>query len=118
TSTKATLSEIGASLARFCWTSSISRRCHLFFHFLTPCPPRRDLTLRASVTVERGRSHLKVTVRRARAVAPVKAVARQATKYGARPVYLCIGVSWLASFCQRPSRRIQASSARNSPCSG
>jgi len=50
------------------------------FHFLTPCPPRRDLTLRASVTVERGRSHLKVTVRRARAVAPVKAVARQATK--------------------------------------
>src|SRR5215831_7181859 len=51
-----------------------------FFIFLTPCPPRRDLTLRASVTVERGRSHLKVTVRRARAVAPVKAVARQATK--------------------------------------
>src|SRR5262249_40936005 len=60
------------------------------FHFLTPCPPRRDLTLRASVTVERGRC----------------------------PLYLCIGVSWLASFCQRPSRRIQASSARNSPCSG
>src|SRR5262245_17416155 len=33
-------------------------------------------------------------------------------------LYLCIGVSWLASFCQRPSRRIQASRARNSPCSG
>ena len=44
TSTKVTLSEIGASLAKLCWTISISAGVH----FLTP---RRDLTLRPSVTV-------------------------------------------------------------------